>query len=238
MSDQKPNARVEIYTGKCDGKDLEKRLAAWWSIVTIRDPKAAKLTLRMDKPPETTLDAVTARIRLVSLEKTIQDNELVAVPFDDEVVIPPPGAERTAADSKRADAKAESLQVKYLGVLKGAKSLNVGCKTCDSRIARKYLKDVRCPVCGGSLLSDSYRKTLEAAELAAQEYRESITFDRAQPRKTRKGTFLLVAGLVPAAAPPTPPSTEPANEAEPDDDSDDTAEPAHAGGGPEGDQDE
>ena len=55
---------------------------------------------------------------------------------------------------------------------KDAKSELVGCKNCGSKIARKYLKSNKCPVCGHDLRPRSLLDRIEAKKEKSREYRK------------------------------------------------------------------
>ncbi len=66
--------------------------------------------------------------------------------------------------SRQANQALTELKSKLEDELKNAKSAMIGCKSCKSSIARKYLKTTRCPVCHAELLSPTALGRIESAK--------------------------------------------------------------------------
>lgn len=110
----------------------------------------------------------------------------------------PAGAAKTRAALRKARAKLSDLRAKSLASLMGAKSPKVGCKSCGSSLARKYLADVMCPVCRiGCLVPPTVKVRIEAAETAIASLASAVEADLRQPRVERKGAYFLVGDMAP-----------------------------------------
>ena len=100
----------------------------------------------------------------------------VAVPFRRSAPAEGESASRRKLRDRleKAEARVQGISAKALDGIKGAKSANVGCKACGSRVARKFLTSHSCPVCGKSLLPAGTQKRYEAAQKEVAELTESL----------------------------------------------------------------
>ena len=77
----------------------------------------------------------------------------------------------------------------------GRTSAKVGCKTCGSSLAVKYLTVGYCPVCGGDLRNATRRKSIEAAkkrvDAAKKELEEASQYYTAKLKKYGEWNWLV-----------------------------------------------
>lgn len=93
----------------------------------------------------------------------------------------------------------QNLNSKSFKDLKQAKSKTIGCKHCDSKINRTYLRTIQCPVCHKDLRSETIQKRL--ANLKSKKIVLEKRLKDAHKKEVEKGAAKaknsnwLVAGL-------------------------------------------
>ena len=95
--------------------------------------------------------------------------------------------------SDRYERNYSEMLMNIQSAFKKRKSKLVGCSHCGSRLNKEYVKingseDIKCPLCGNSLLSDTDHKRLANAHSKVKKAHQEVR--NFSPRETKKGTSL------------------------------------------------
>jgi len=101
---------------------------------------------------------------------------------------------RKTLEQRQIDAanKHYQLQRQLCDALNQSKSQFIGCKKCGSRLARAYVKNGKCLVCGQTLLSETALKRLETAR------QKVVTIDKQMDALKNEGKIgWVIGGIAP-----------------------------------------
>lgn len=112
-----------------------------------------------------------------------------AVPFWGEVIESPQKKTRKAK-LKRLEASLELFQTKLLKSFQAGKSKLVGCRTCNSKLARAYIKSIICPICNLPMGTVGQLQRLTSLLEDIKGLQQSI---QEEPDKPKKGSKLAWA---------------------------------------------
>lgn len=103
------------------------------------------------------------------------------------------------------NSKAETLEKKYEGAVQRVfeiaeecspvrvKAEFIGCKTCGSKLAKKYIKvygkTCKCPLCGGSLFSKTAQERIQKASEKAEKIKAEWQKEQAKEKAANKPSF-------------------------------------------------
>lgn len=169
----------------------------WWKRQVLEDLKDTKeisvLGEEFALPTSNEQPNQEAAINLL-LKYALPYCGAVAIPFTGKVSDKPAWVIRAEEDYAQASTRLQTVRTDLHESIVKAKSKTIGCKECGSQIARKYVKpDCDCPVCGFTLLAESYRKRLASAIKAVHKAESKLPKGEPEYNETT-GTCYLIGG--------------------------------------------